>query len=71
MADVFVVAIFMAYIAFNGIVASQLKHMSDVYDNVEILTTNGTSLQYGFYMFLIFCISGLFLGDLIHRKISK
>lgn len=67
MADVFVVAIFMAFVGFNGIVNDQLSGLNSGYKNVEIITDNGTFLQPGFYLFLLFCITGLFLGD----KISK
>ncbi len=71
MADVFVVAIFMAFIGFNGIVSSQLSQLNDVSENVEILTTNGTNLQAGFYLFLLFCIGGLFFGDILQKSILK
>ena len=44
MADVMVVAIFMTYIGFNGIITSQLVQLSSSAPKLEILTTNGTSL---------------------------
>ena len=59
MADVFVVAIFMAYIGFDGIIASQLTGFAGANANVDVLTTNGTSLQIGFFMFLGFCLFSL------------
>ncbi len=68
MADVFVVALFMAFIGFNGIVSSQLSQLSDVNENVEVLTTNGTGLQAGFYLFLMFCIGGLFLAEVFQKN---
>ena len=71
MADVFVVAIFMAFIGFNGIVSSQLSQLNNVSENVEILTTNGTNLQAGFYLFLLFCIGGLFFGDILQKSIFQ
>jgi len=52
MADVMVVAIFMAYIGFNGIVGSQMDNLSRSSEPIEILTTNGTHLTGGFYLFL-------------------
>jgi len=68
MADVMVVAIFMAYIGFNGIISYQLDQLQSSSDSVEIFTTNGTQLLSGFYLFLLFCISSLFLSEIITRK---
>jgi hypothetical protein len=68
MADVMVVAIFMAYIGFNGIVGSQLKSLRESGGAVEIFTTNGTRLLGGFYLFLAFCISSLALSEILTRK---
>jgi hypothetical protein len=66
MADVFVVAMFMAYIGFSGLIASQLSTFAlAAKANVDVLTTNGTSLQIGFFMFLAFCIAGLATSTLI------
>ncbi|MEA3461575.1 MAG: paraquat-inducible protein A [Bacteroidota bacterium] len=68
MADVMVVAIFMAYIGFNGIIGSQLDQLTQAARPVEIFTTNGTQLLAGFYLFLLFCISSLLLSEMITRK---
>lgn len=68
MADVLVVAIFMAYIGFNGIIGSQLDQLTQAARPVEIFTTNGTRLLGGFYLFLLFCISSLLLSEMITRK---
>ncbi len=70
MADVMVVAIFMAYIGFNGIIRSQLSNFSSATKSVEILTTNGTQLLGGFYLFLLFCISSLILSGFLTRKLA-
>lgn len=68
MADVMVVAIFMAYIGFNGIVSSQMDSLSQSTEAVEIFTTNGTKLLSGFYLFLCFVISSLVLSEILTRK---
>lgn len=68
MADVMVVAIFMAYIGFNGIITSQLGHLSSITQELVILTTNGTSLQPGYYLFLTYTLLALFLSELVTRK---
>ena len=72
MADVFVVAMFMAYIGFNGLITSQLSEFAEASKgNVDILTTNGTSLQIGFFMFLAFCIASLATSTLIESAIRQ
>jgi len=68
MADVMVVAIFMAYIGFNGIVGSQMANLSRSTEPIQILTTNGTHLTGGFYLFLFFCLSSLFLSSALTKK---
>ena len=68
MADVMVVAFFMAYIGFNGVVSSQLDSIGRNAQSFEIFTTNGTQLLGGFYLFLAFCISSLILSEILTRK---
>lgn len=66
MADVFVVAIFMAFIGFNGLISSQLgSFASAAAPEVDVLTTNGTALQVGFFMFLAFCLASLLASTII------
>lgn len=71
MADVMVVAIFMAYIGFNGIVGSQMDMLKQSSEAVEIFTTNGTKLLGGFYLFLAFVVSSLFISEFFARKSSS
>ena len=68
MADVMVVAIFMAYIGFNGIVGNQMEILSRSSEAVEIFTTNGTKLLGGFYLFLSFVVSSLVLSEILTWK---
>ncbi|MEM7193177.1 MAG: EamA family transporter, partial [Pseudomonadota bacterium] len=68
MADVMVVAIFMAYIGFEGLVSSQLDELAGSSRSLEILTTNGTHLLPGYYLFLAFCLSGLALSTLLENR---
>jgi hypothetical protein len=67
MADVMVVAIFMAYIGFNGIITSQLGELSSAGQEVVILATNGTALQPGYYLFLTYTLLALFLSGYLTR----
>jgi Paraquat-inducible protein A len=68
MADVMVIAMFMTFIGFNGIISSQLGQLNETGPQLDILTTNGTSLQPGFYLFLTYVLLGLFLSGFITRK---
>lgn len=69
MADVLVVAILMAYIGFSGLVSSQLSTMARASENVEVMTTNGTALQIGFFMFLGFVLASLVLSSLLEARV--
>jgi len=71
MADVMVVAIFMAFIGFDGIISDQLEYLTNTNKYIEVVTTNGTSLQSGFYLFLLFCLTGIFLSLAIQKKIQQ
>jgi hypothetical protein len=73
MADVMVIAIFMAYIGFNGIITSQFKQLSAASRELELMTTNGTSLQPGYYLFLTYILlamifSGVLAGETRERS---
>lgn len=68
MADVLVVAIFMAYIGFNGIINSQLGKLKETTTDVTMLTTNGTSLQPGFYIFMTYTILAMFLSSFLKSR---
>jgi hypothetical protein len=68
MADVMVVAIFMAYIGFNGIISSQFGQLSKASQELVIVTTNGTSLQPGYYLFVTYAVLALFFSGFLDRK---
>ena len=70
MADVMVLAIFMAYIGFNGIIDSQFGQLSSSGQELVILTTNGTSLQPGYYLFLTYTLLALFLSGFLARPLQ-
>lgn len=62
MADVMVVAIFMAYIGFTGIISEQLTSLENIALNVDIMTTNASSLQIGFFLFTAFAVLSLLVS---------
>ena len=66
MADVMVVAIFMAYIGFSGILSEQLRQLEKLGTNLEVLTTNHSTLQTGFFAFTGFVL----LSMLLTRRVS-
>jgi hypothetical protein len=71
MADVLVVAMLMAYVGFSGLVESQLAAMAGSGRGVDVITTNGTTLQVGFYLFLAFVIASLVLSALLEARVGK
>jgi uncharacterized paraquat-inducible protein A len=68
MADVMVVAVFMAYIGFNGIITSQFDQLKSAAQEMVMITTNGTSLQPGYYLFLTYTVLALFLSGIMSGK---
>jgi hypothetical protein len=68
MADVMVVAIFMAYIGFNGMISSQFGQLRSADQTIILVTTNGTSLQPGYFLFLTYTLLALFLSGFLTRK---
>jgi hypothetical protein len=65
MADVMVIAIFMSYIGFSGIITEQLKQIEDMASSIDILTTNKSTLLTGFYFFTSFAIFSLSISQKI------
>lgn len=62
MADVMVVAIFMAFIGFSGIISEQLKDLENITTYVNMMTTNASSLQVGFFLFTSFALMSLLIS---------
>ena len=71
MADVMVLAIFMAFIGFSGILREQLQQIEVVSRNLDIFTTNASKLQVGFYAFLSFAILSLLLAHKIQHAFPE
>lgn len=71
MADVMVVAIFMAFIGFTGIISEQLTDLQNIALNVDILTTNASSLQVGFFIFTSFAILSLLLSHKLQYQLKE
>ena len=68
MADVFVVSIFMAYLGLDGVVSNELRHLENKSaDPINIITTNGTHLEVGFFLFLGFVLTSFVLAYLVDK----
>jgi hypothetical protein len=70
MADVMVVAIFMAYIGFAGIITEQLKQLETLTQNIDILTTNKSALQAGFFSFTSFSVLSLLTSHKLQYELN-
>ncbi len=70
MADVNVIAIFMAYIGFKGILDSQLSQLNMKTESLASISTNETSLQPGFILFVAFVLFGLILAVILQKITS-
>jgi hypothetical protein len=69
MADVMVVAMFMAYIGFNGMIDGLFGQLRDAGGpELVMIATNGTSLQPGYYVFLTYTLLALFLAGFLNSK---
>ena len=71
MADVMVVAIFMAYIGLAGIITEQLKQLESLAQNVDILTTNKSALQAGSFSFTAFSVLSLLTAHKLQYEMSE
>ncbi|PLX16295.1 MAG: hypothetical protein C0599_15655 [Salinivirgaceae bacterium] len=71
MADVMVVAIFMSYVAFDGIIQNQLKHIDRESEAVKALTTNNTGLQAGFFLFVTYVLFSMLLSAVLKNTIKQ
>ncbi len=70
MADVFVVAIFMSFIGFRSILKSQLARIADLSNRIEIITTDNSTLDVGFALFLAFVIGSMIFSSLLVKNIQ-
>lgn len=71
MADVMVVSIFMAYLGLDGVLGSELSKLEKPTEAVNIITSNGTHLEVGFFLFLAFVASSFILSLLVERHRQK
>ena len=70
MADVFVIALFMAYLGFDGLITEQLNQIGNLTSSSAILTTNNSGLLFGFYAFTGFVLFSLFIAQKVGQDKS-
>lgn len=71
MADVFVVAIFMSYIGFYGLISSMLNDFSYQSYSSSADTVNYSSLSPGIIYFSSYCLLSIVMSSIVHRKFKK
>ncbi|TCC90223.1 paraquat-inducible protein A [Pedobacter frigiditerrae] len=65
MADVFVIAILMAYIGLNGLLENQLQQLNVPVNSLTMISTHNTALQPGYIIFIAFVLFGLILSTIL------
>jgi len=72
MADVMVLAIFMSFVAFNGVVAGALDGLHAM-PNIQQVSfpTNASRILPGYYLFVGFCVSSIFLSKKLEHGIAS
>jgi predicted phage tail protein len=72
MADVMVLAIFMSFVAFNGVIEGALDGLRNVPDIQQVLIpTNASKILPGYYLFIGFCISSIILSRKLQHGIAS
>lgn len=71
MADVMVVGVLMTYIGLNGILKSQLSSLNIHNDFLTTVTTNDSSLQPGFLIFVSYVIYEIVLSKMLKEITAK
>lgn len=67
MADVMIVGMLMTYIGLNGILKSQLSNLNMHTSSLNVVTTNGTSLQPGYFIFVAYVLFSFLLSYILKR----
>jgi len=72
MADVMVLAIFMSFVAFNGVIGSGLGGLREM-PNVQqvLIPTDASRILPGYYLFVGFCLSSILLSKKLERGIAS
>jgi len=72
MADVMVLAIFMSFVAFNGVIGSAFDGMRTM-PNVQqvLIPTSASKILPGYYLFFGFCVASIILSRKLQSGIAS
>jgi hypothetical protein len=70
MADVMALAVFMSFVAFNGIIGNTMNGLKDSGVDV-VIPTDHSKLLPGYYLFIGFVLASLFLSKKLERGIAR
>ena len=68
MADVMALAIFMSFVAFNGLIPNTMNGLKETGADL-VIPTDSSRILPGYYLFLGFCLASLFLSKKLERGI--
>jgi len=68
MADVMALAIFMSYVAFNGIISNTMSGLRQTGADL-VIPTNSSKILPGYFLFIGFCLASLFLSKKLEKGI--
>jgi hypothetical protein len=68
MADVMALAIFMSFVAFNGLIGSAMSGLKGPGAEI-VIPTDSSKMLPGFYLFVGFCVASLWLAKKLERNI--
>ncbi len=72
MADVMVLAIFMSFVAFNGVIESGMAGMRASPSIQQlVIPTNSSTILPGYYLFIGFCLASIYLSKKLERGIAS
>jgi hypothetical protein len=72
MADVMVLAIFMSFVAFNGVIGSSWDGVRNMPNVQQVrIPTDASRILPGYYLFVGFCISSIVLSKKLERGIGS
>jgi hypothetical protein len=72
MADVMVLAIFMSFVAFNGVIESGMGSIRAAPAVQQlVIPTNSSTILPGYYLFIGFCLAGIYLSKKLERGIAS
>jgi hypothetical protein len=70
MADVMALAIFMSFVAFNGLVGHTLESLKDTGADI-LIPTDSSKILPGYYIFIGFCLASLFVARRLGKELRQ